>query len=288
MSGRKKAKRRVVGWTPPNHQEGRFPQGDVQLGKPARRPRRQLVLLVAAALAVPVMAVSAFLILAVLNAPSGPPRALIVDQLALTVPNPEFVKEAGTLLEDAGYRVRYVPYENVTVDFYRQLGAGGFHLIILRTHVARLWDRETNDLGDDAVFFTSEPYTNTRYVKDQRESLVVPAAYSRDSEAYFGVMPAFFEYAANGDYDGATVILMGCDSLRSDRMARAILDKGAKAVVGWTGPVSAEHTDAATERLLQHLVVEGLPTAEAVAKTVAELGRDPEFGSMLLVYPSGG
>ena len=50
------------------------------------------------------------------------PKVLIVDQLGQTSPNPTFVNEAGTLLAQAGYRVYYTPYQNVTVDFYRELG----------------------------------------------------------------------------------------------------------------------------------------------------------------------
>ena len=52
---------------------------------------------------------------------SGPPRAVIVDQLALTDENSAFVDQASQLLGDAGYQVDYVPQTNVTVDFYRGL-----------------------------------------------------------------------------------------------------------------------------------------------------------------------
>jgi hypothetical protein len=79
---------------------------------------------------------------------------------------------------------------------------------------------------------------------------------------------------------------MGCDGLRSDAAARAFVDKGAGAVVGWDGAVSAAHTDEATERLLQHLVSEGLTVGEAVAKTEADVGPDPSYGSKLVLYPA--
>ena len=63
------------------------------------------------------------------------------------------------------------------------------------------------------------------------------------------------------------------------------MEKGAKAVIGWDALVSAAQTDAATERLLQHLVAEGLPMGEAVQKTMAEVGTDPSYGASLRVYP---
>jgi len=49
--------------------------------------------------------------------------------------------------------------------------------------------------------------------------------------------------------------------------------------------VSAGHTDEATERLLQHLVVDGLTMGEAVERTTAEVGPDPAYGSVLQIYP---
>src|SRR5207253_4757483 len=57
---------------------------------------------------------------------NGPPRAVIVDQLALTDENSVFVDEASQLLADAGYQVDYVPQTNVTVDFYRGLAKRGY------------------------------------------------------------------------------------------------------------------------------------------------------------------
>jgi hypothetical protein len=82
--------------------------------------------------------------------------------------------------------------------------------------------------------------------------------------------------------------MMGCDGLRTDATAEALVRKGAKAVVGWSGPVSPSHTDEATQRLLQHLLIDGLTVEEATAQTMAEVGPDPEYESRLLVYPSKG
>jgi hypothetical protein len=91
-----------------------------------------------------------------------------------------------------------------------------------------------------------------------------------------------------GRFDGATIVLMGCDGLIADTTAEAFVRKGVRDVVGWNGRVSAKHTDAATESLLRHLLMDGLPTRDAVTQTMAEVGPDPEYGSTLLVYPSKG
>ena len=229
-------------------------------------------------------AVSAFVLLA--RSGESVPRALIVDQLDQTFPNPDFVKEAGTLLEGAGYDVRYTPGGRVTVDFYRKLGGDDYDLIILRSHSARLRDRATQQLTDVAVLFTSEPFVDTRYISDQMAGRLGPAFYYDGGEKYFGVHPAFIRSGVQGGFGGATVILMGCDALRSDAIASAFVDRGAKAVIGWNGPVSADHTDQATEHLLQHLVVDKLGVQEAVAKTMSEVAADPSSGSELRYYPA--
>ena len=50
--------------------------------------------------------------------------------------------------------------------------------------------------------------------------------------------------------------------------------------------MSAAHNDTGTERLLEHLLVDGLTPGEAVAQTAAEVGPDPSYGAELRVYPS--
>jgi hypothetical protein len=58
--------------------------------------------------------------------------------------------------------------------------------------------------------------------------------------------------------------------------------------VSWSRRVSASHTDAATQRLLEKLLVDGLPVGEAVAQTAAEVGPDPLYGAELRVLPDEG
>jgi hypothetical protein len=58
--------------------------------------------------------------------------------------------------------------------------------------------------------------------------------------------------------------------------------------VSWTQPVSASHTDAATQRLLERLLIEGQPTTEAVRQTAAEVGPDPAYEGELRVLEADG
>jgi hypothetical protein len=214
---------------------------------------------------------------------TGRPRAAIVDHLSLTEPNPAFVEAATNLLEQAGYAVDYFPGEEVTVEFYRQLPTWGHELIILRVHSAqgRVGDQPANWV----TLFTVDPYDSTAYRSEQTKRRLSKVSYFKGGPAYFGVMPSFIKSSAKGDFQGATIIIMGCDGLATDSMAEALVEKGAKAVVAWDGLVSSEHTDAATERLLQHLLIDGLTLQEAVNQTMVEVGPDPSNESVLRLYP---
>lgn len=256
----------------------------------ARRSRRWLpgAALAAVAIGAVVAAVSAWLVLAGSDEPAGPPKAAIVDQLSLTAPNRDFAEEATSLLERAGYVVDYYPGEVVTVDFFRHLPSRGYKLILFRNHADRLEATAKDGTKvDDVILFTSEPYDEAKYVRDQANNRLVIARYHQGGEGYFGIGPGFFETAV-GDFDGATVIMMGCEGFLTDRTAKAFVEMGASTYISWDETVSASHTDAATEVLLQHLLIEGKAAADAVALTMVDVGPDPFFGSSLWAYPPEG
>ena len=224
--------------------------------------------------------------------PSGPERAAIIDQLSLTQPNPDFAEQATGLLERAGYAVDYYPGEQVTVDFYRDLPARGYRLIVLRTHSALATERDsaTGDKTDkDYVgLFTSEPYDATKRSGEEQQGLMGPGHYYEGGQEWFVVAPKFIERSMRGRFDDTLVIMMGCDGLKSPITAQRFLAKGASAFVSWSKPVSASHTDAATLRLLEKLLVDGLTVADAVTRTAAEVGPDPAYGAELRVLADGG
>ncbi len=220
------------------------------------------------------------------GSPEGPKTAAIVDQLSLTVPNPEFIGSARSLLYDAGYLVDYYPGEQVTVDFYRELPRHGYDLILLRVHSSRTETDGT--ITDDLSLFTGEPYSNAKYVEEQLAKRLGIARYFEGGDPLFGILPDFVADSMEGRFDGTLILAMGCDGLRSDRAAQAFLDKGASAFVSWSRPVSASHTDAATERLLEKLLLEGLTAVDAVSQTAAEVGPDPSLGAELRILSDEG
>ena len=224
------------------------------------------------------------------NGPSGP-SAAIVDQLSLTQPGPDFVESATGLLEQAGYAVDYFPGEEVTVDFYRNLPTHDYDLIILRVHSAITTERdaETGQKTEKEYvgLFTGEPYNPNKYPQEQIERLG-KAEYYEGAPPLFGIAPDFITYSMRGRFDETLIVMMGCDGLRSQETAQAFLDKGATAFVSWSRSVSASHTDAATQRLLEKLLIEGLPVRDAVAQTAAEVGPDPVYEAQLRMLPDEG
>ncbi len=212
-----------------------------------------------------------------------------MDQLSLTFPNPNFVDAATNTLQRAGYSVDYYPGEQVTVELYRNLPRRDYDLVVLRVHAGLVEEVDrssgTDVLTDYVSLFTGEPYSKTKYVEEVQTGPLGIATYVDGGPEYFGVGPKFIESRMNGRFGDTTVILMGCDGLRSDRTAKAFLQRGADSFISWDRPVSADHTDEATERLLRHLLVERHPTSKAVEQTMAEIGPDPTYESELRFYP---
>lgn len=225
------------------------------------------------------------------GSPSSQTRAAIIDQLSQTEANPAFVESATRILTQAGYEVDYYQGEEVTVDLYKELPRQHYDLVILRVHSGLVNEIDrgagTETLTDAVALATGERYDQAKYVSSLGPRYPGLGAY-QSTPRLFGITPDFIRFAMEGRFDDTTIILMGCDGLWSTKAAQAFLHRGARSFVSWSGLVSAAHTDVATERLLHHLVSEGLTVEEAVAKTEAEVGPDPEYGSELLLYPSEG
>jgi hypothetical protein len=244
-----------------------------------------------------IIALSSFLIYSYLNPPSNQPptselKAAIVDQLSFTVPDQTFIEAAANILETANYSVDYYPGEDVTVGFYRNLPTHGYRLIILRAHSSATSLRGEEFVRSPVVFFTSEQYSETKYVVEQITDQLGKASYAPpEPPYYFSIHHEFVTSSMNGKFQNTTIVMMGCEGLRNTvekdaiAMAEALIKKGAKVYIGWSGDVSATHTDRATIQLLNHLITEKQTIKQAVTETMKEVGPDPADGSILLYYP---
>ena len=220
------------------------------------------------------------------NQKSAKRKAAIVDQLSLTFPNQTFIEKATTILKQAGYTVDYVSGEQATVEFYRNLPTQGYEIIILRVHssAAELLGEEF--VENPVAIFTSEPYSQTKYLYEQLTDQLVIASYTMPQPPYyFAITPKFVSESMKGSFQNSIIVMMGCEGLNNTKMAEAFIQKGAKAYIGWKGAVSASHTDKATITLLQHLITEKQTIGQAVENTMKEIGPDPTYKSILQYYP---
>lgn len=219
--------------------------------------------------------------------PPGPKTAAIIDQLTLSVPNPGFAESATTKLVSAGYQVDYYPGEEVTVDFYRDLPTMDYDIIVWRAHagLSREVNQDTGEIiGVDSVsLFTGELYDKDMHVQEQRRGQVGWSVMTDGGPTYFGVGDKFVKEVMEGKFNDTLIVMMGCDGLATQTTAQEFLDKGVKAFVSWSRPVSASHTDSSTQRLLENLLQGGLSIEDAVVQTADEVGPDPWFGAELRI-----
>jgi hypothetical protein len=260
-------------------------------GDAGRRSRWAVTILRAAAFLTAL--VVAGLLLGNGSSSGEPPRsrtAAIIDQLSLTLPNPDFRKSATETMQAAGYAVDYYSGEEVTVDFYRDLPLRHYDLLVMRVHAGMVRDSSSLALTPEngTGLFTNEPYDPAKYPQEQAQTELNIAAYTVDGPKYFGITREFVESSMRGRFNRSLVILMGCYGLGTNRTAEAFLDRGASAFVSWSDSVTVSHTDAATQRLLERLLHDGLSADDAVSATAAEVGADPNTGAELRILTSGG
>jgi len=217
---------------------------------------------------------------------SGPKRAAIVDQTALSHPNPGLTSALVADLTAAGFSVDTYTGKEVTIALYRSLASKGYRVIVFRTH-------STNDIldvklsGQPVYLFTSELYEKYRYVPEQMTAQLGMAkvAYEENSPPYFAIGPEFVQRSMAGQFDRTLLIIGGCKSLDTLALAQAFIAKGVAAIVGWNDWVDLTHNDQAIQKLVHALTVENLPLGQAVQETLAQVGPDPIYQSVLVYFP---
>lgn len=217
--------------------------------------------------------------------PPAGPRAAIVDQLHLREASPAFISEATELLQACGFEVYLFQGEQITVDFYRELPAQGYEIILFRSHSGLLLEQVDGEIKPLATsyLFTGELYSANKYVSEQLTDKVSNAWMTDDYPLVFAVNSEFIR-DTGGSFEDTVIISMGCESYYYDDMAEAFIAKGASVYLGWSTIVSLEYVDAATLNLLRNLCTDNMTLAAAADRTMAEMGRDPHFGTYLKLY----
>jgi hypothetical protein len=204
-------------------------------------------------------------------------KAAIIDQLNPSLPDPVFVTRAAAVLENNGFKVDYFSGEAVTLEFYRQLPAARYSLILFRAHSGLLGNGTKAD--QKTCLFTNQPYSQTGEWTDQLFDRVVKAGVD-NGPALFGIGADFVRHSMKGQFKNTNVIMMGCSSFGKDDMAQAFIGKGAAAYCGWSTEVNLKYDEDVTLKLLNSIFE--LKSAEAaVTSVMQEKGPDPETGARL-------
>jgi hypothetical protein len=210
---------------------------------------------------------------------SGKVRVSVAILDPLTSEGEGFTSRGVELFESAGYDVDIFRGEEVSVARIKKMSES-YKIVVLRVHSSiyrgRVW------------FFTGERYSQDRHVLEQLLDEVHPAMPALGSEYLFAVGAEFVLHFLDDRFDGALIVVMGCDGLSSYDLAKAFMEAGAAAYVSWDGPVSLEHTDEATLVMLKGLVTDEMCLRDAVRHSMELIGPDPSYASLLCIFPEEG
>ena len=208
----------------------------------------------------------------------------IVDQLHSIQPNPSFINRTTAALEVCGFEVDVYQGDEVTVDFYRKLPSLGYKLIIFRVHSGLLI--KEGEMAEGTWLFTDEPHSRTKYVNERLAGSIVKARTAENKPWVFAVGSEFVTNSMEGRFDNTVIIMMGCYCLYLDDLAQAFTQKGASVYLGWDGNVTLSYIDEATRNLIDNLCHKDTSIKQAVEKTMAEIGPDPDWSARLKYYPA--
>src|SRR3989454_4140072 len=124
-------------------------------------------------------------------------RAVLIDGLSVSYPDPSFTNNVTKTLSSVGYTVDYIGPDKFTVDTLANLPSQGYGLVIIRAHTAH------------SAIITSEPYTSSKYVFAQLAGHVSPATIGTSAE-YFAVAAQFISSESHGRFQNSIIVLMGC------------------------------------------------------------------------------
>ena len=236
----------------------------------------------------------------------GAPRAVIIDQLYYEIPSEFFHQEATDYLIAAGYEVDIFTTEDVTVDFYKNLPSMNYEYIVVRTHGA---SAESKDL---VTLFTGEPYQDDKYISEQlfgtikvgaplqeiiyslsdeegnptewiqvnETTTIISGLVHFDKESkneYFVITPKLVKDSMVGTFPDSVIILGGCNTAEYDSMARALIERGAKNVIGWDETISNSVNDQTMLWFLEEALINNAEIDDAVDLVQEKLDRWNRF-----------
>jgi hypothetical protein len=133
--------------------------------------------------------------------------------------SPGFYEDIYALFSGEEYMFEPSLGENVTIEHLRRFPKG-YDLIVLRVH---------STVNHEMVwFFTGEEYRHDKYVLEQLTDEVHSARPSLGSGRLFAIGADFVNHFMKDRFQDSTILVMGCDGIRSTDLAQAFIDNGAK------------------------------------------------------------
>jgi len=217
----------------------------------------------------------------------GLPRAAIVDQLDKLQPNEAFIAQVTSELEEYGFQVHLHQGDDITVDFYRDLGTHGYKIIVLRVHSGLMV--ENGEVLRRTLLFTNEEYSTRLYSIHQARGRLASGSAGEEDPMMFGITSEFVSsnWGMQGQLEDTVIIMMGCSGIYLTDLAEAFVSRGASAYLAWHGSVYLHYVDDATPYLIEQLCSERATIGEAVDRTMARFGPDPGHKAELRYYPPG-
>jgi len=231
----------------------------------------------------------------IIEQPSQSPKqegksAAIIDQLHDSLPNESFQKRAKQYLEYAGYNVDIYTTNDITVDFFKKLPSMNYEFIYIRTH-----SLEDPDSEYPTFLFTGEKNDGQSYIQEQlfkQVGIGMPiyeqelAALSENYEltldkAYFVVGAKLIDELMVGEFPKSVIIIGGCESVRSNDLADALISRGAASVIGWDRTISVAENDKAMLVLLEELLIKKAVIRDSISSVMEKFGSDSEVSPQL-------
>ena len=217
-------------------------------------------------------------------------KAAIIDQLHDLIPNKRHQQKALEYLESAGYDVDVYTTEDITVDFFKKLPSMNYKFIYIRTH-----SLEVAQLDDATFLFTGEKYDVNKYIFEQLNGQVrkaipindeLPAEMITNStlyeeSMYFTIGSKLIDELMVGEFPETTIIIAGCESVRTLDLAKSLLNRGASAVVGWDRSINSMENDRVMTSLLREILINKTGIHEAIPLVMEKFGKDLEYSSEL-------
>jgi len=223
---------------------------------------------------------------------SDSPRAVIIDQLHNELPSERFQNDATKYLTDAGYKVDLYTTDEITIDFYKKLPLMNYEYIVIRTHALGEGVRDKS-----ASIFTGEKYSEHKYIKEQFLGHIgqgVPILYGEMKDlsgddimdkSYYVIGSKFVEEFMIGEFPNSTIILAGCETSKTSKLAESFLKRGASEVIGWTDLVDIVNNDMVILSVLKETLVNDAEIKNAIQIMMEEY-EDKFFYPTTLKYHS--